>query len=159
MNIQIIKETHHEHKQYINDQLYKFNLAHFPEDLRGRYEQVHFTLLDEDGRVRGGILGEVCWNWLEIHTLMVDEEIRSFGFGSKLLTEVELLAVNRKCDFIKVDTLSFQALEFYEKHGYKVFGQLDNVGRHFTHYYLKKDLLKHSLFSKTLLHLIQLEAN
>ncbi|MBM6619606.1 GNAT family N-acetyltransferase [Bacillus suaedaesalsae] len=140
MNIQIERDNNNDYKNHINDELFKYNLAHFPEDLRGRYEQVNFILKDDQGVVRGGLLGEVCWNWLEIHTLMVDEEIRSLGYGSKLLTAVEQLAIDRKCDFIKVDTLSFQALEFYEKHGYKVFGSIDNVGRHFTHYYLKKDL-------------------
>ena len=82
----------------------------------------------------------MCWNWLEIHTLMVDENIRKFGYGSKLLSEIEQIELEKKCDFIKVDTLSFQALDFYEKNGYTVFGSIDNVGREFTHYYLKKDL-------------------
>ena len=71
---------------------------------------------------------------------MVDENIRKFGYGSKLLSEIEQIELEKKCDFIKVDTLSFQALDFYEKNGYTVFGSIDNVGREFTHYYLKKDL-------------------
>ncbi|PGZ07516.1 GNAT family N-acetyltransferase, partial [Bacillus thuringiensis] len=37
-------------------------------------------------------------------------------------------------------TLSFQALDFYKKNGYQVFGSIDNVGRDFEQYYLKKDL-------------------
>lgn len=140
MSFQIIREINNDDKNHINNELYKFNLAHFPEDLRGRYEQINLFLKDENGLVRGGLLGEVCWNWLEIHTLMVDEETRKFGYGSKLLMEVEQIALEKKCDFIKVDTLSFQALDFYEKNGYQVFGSIDNVGREFTHYYLKKDL-------------------
>ena len=95
-----------------------------------------------DGIVRGGILAEVCWNWLEIHTFMIDEDIRKTGFGTKLLAEIETIALEKECDFIKVDTLSFQALGFYEKNGYQVYGSIDNVGRDFEHYYLKKDLKK-----------------
>lgn len=140
MSFQITRELNNDDKNHINNELYKFNLAHFPEDLRGRYEQINLFLKDENGLVRGGLLGEVCWNWLEIHTLIVDEETRKFGYGSKLLMEVEQIALEKKCDFIKVDTLSFQALDFYEKNGYQVFGSIDNVGRDFTHYYLKKDL-------------------
>ena len=142
MSYHIIRENNNEDKEHVNNQLFYYNLAHFPEDLRGRYEQISLYLKDENGRVRGGLLGEVCWNWLEIHTLMVDEEIRKFGYGSKLLSEIEQIAFEKKCDFIKVDTLSFQALEFYEKNGYQVFGSIDNVGREFKHYYLKKDLNK-----------------
>ncbi len=87
-----------------------------------------------------GILGEICWNWLEIHTLMIDEYLRGLGYGSKLLLEIEQIAINNDCDFIKVDTLSFQALDFYQNHGYEIYGTLDNVGRDYKHYYLKKDL-------------------
>jgi GNAT superfamily N-acetyltransferase len=92
------------------------------------------------GNVRGSILSEICWNWLEIHTFILDEDIRKSGFGTKLLVEIEKIALEKECDFIKVDTLSFQALDFYQKNGYQVFGSLENVGRDYKHYYLKKDL-------------------
>ncbi len=62
------------------------------------------------------------------------------GYGTKLLREIETIAIEKQCDFIKLDTLSFQALGFYEKNEYQVFGTIDNVGRDFKHYYLKKDL-------------------
>ncbi len=70
----------------------------------------------------------------------LDEDIRQSGYGTKLLLELERMAIDKKCDFIKVDTLSFQALDFYKRNGYQVFGSIDNVGRDFEHYYLKKDL-------------------
>ncbi|MFJ5788662.1 GNAT family N-acetyltransferase [Lysinibacillus sp. NPDC093197] len=142
MSLYITKELNDQAKQIVNNELYKFNLKHFPVDLRGNYEEINVFLKDENDNVRGGILAEVCWNWLEIHTLMIDEDIRKSGFGTKLLLELEHMALAKQCDFIKVDTLSFQALEFYEKHGYQIFGTLDNVGRDFKHYYLKKDLTK-----------------
>ncbi|MFJ9463089.1 GNAT family N-acetyltransferase [Viridibacillus arvi] len=142
MEMQIIKEKNKNSHDYINDQLYKYNLAHFPVDLRGRYQEISIFLKDEHGNVRGGIIGQVCWNWLEIHSLIVDEDLREYGYGTELLLEIEKIAIETKCDFIKVDTLSFQALGFYEKHGYEVFGSIDNVGRDYEHYYLKKDLKK-----------------
>lgn len=127
-------------KQEIENMLYQYNLRHFPEDLHNRYEELNLYLQDEQNVIRGGLLAEICWNWLEIHTLMVDEELRHNGYGHKLLEEAERIARQKECDFIKVDTLSFQALSFYEKHGYKVYGRLEGVGREFEHYYLKKDL-------------------
>ncbi|MDZ5607849.1 GNAT family N-acetyltransferase [Bacillus pseudomycoides] len=140
MDLHITKGLSGTDKNYINNQLYEYNLKHFPVDLRGRYQEIHLFLKDENSKIRGGILGEICWNWLEIHTFMIDEDIRQLGYGTKLLLEIEQIALEKNCDFIKVDTLSFQALDFYKKHGYQVFGVLDNVGRDFKHYYLKKDL-------------------
>ena len=140
MTLYISGESNNGEKQYIDDELYRFNLKHFPKDLRGRYEEICLFLKDEQGNVRGGVVSEICWNWLEIHTLMIDEEIRISGYGTKLLSELEKIAMEKECDFIKVDTLSFQALDFYEKNGYQVFGSIDNVGRDYKHYYLKKDL-------------------
>ncbi len=69
MKFRITNEMNETNKSHVNQKLYEYNLKHFPEDLRGRYREVNFFLLDEDGNVRGGILGEVCWNWLEIHML------------------------------------------------------------------------------------------
>ncbi|CAM4000745.1 GNAT family N-acetyltransferase [Lederbergia lenta] len=140
MDLHISRSVSKDWKNHINNQLYEYNLKHFPIDLRGRYEEVNLFLRDENGTVRGGILGEICWNWLEIHTLMIDEDIRKLGYGSKLLSKIEQIALEKDCDFIKVDTLSFQALNFYKSHGYTVFGSLDNVGRDYQHYYLKKNL-------------------
>ncbi|WP_442954348.1 hypothetical protein [Paenibacillus sp. MMS18-CY102] len=63
LKLQITKESNQKNKQYIEDELYRFNLKHFPADLGGRYEEICVFLKDGDGSVRGGILGEVCWNW------------------------------------------------------------------------------------------------
>jgi len=140
MQYKILQEQNEHKKSLINNKLYEYNLKHFPKDLRGRYQEINLFLTDDNDQVHGGILGEICWNWLEIHTLMIDEEIRGSGYGSKLLIEIEQIALHNNCDFIKVDTLSFQALDFYKNHGYQVYGTLDNVGRDYKHYYLKKNL-------------------
>lgn len=142
MSFYIAKELDRKAKQYIDDGLYKFNLKHFPEDLGGRYEDIGLFIKDEKGVTRGGIIGAICWNWLEIYNLFLDEDIRKMGYGTKLLLEIENIASEKQCDFIKLDTLSFQALDFYKRNGYEVFGSLDNVGRIHKHYYLKKDLLR-----------------
>jgi GNAT superfamily N-acetyltransferase len=73
---------------------------------------------------------------------MIDEELRGLGYGTKLLLEIERVAAENQCDFIKVDTLSFQALEFCQNQGYTIYGTLDNVGREYKHFYLKKDITK-----------------
>ncbi|GGE55632.1 GNAT family N-acetyltransferase [Priestia taiwanensis] len=138
--MRIIHELNKADKDEVNKKLYEYNLAHFAEEFHGRYKEVNIFVKDEEDTVRGGIIGALCWNWLEIHMLHVDEDLRKQGYGSKLLAEVEKVAREKECDFIKVDTLSFQALDFYKKYGFEVYGALENVGREHVHYYLKKDL-------------------
>ncbi|WLR47245.1 GNAT family N-acetyltransferase [Halobacillus litoralis] len=140
MQLKLTREHQSDNKNKIDQKLYEYNLKHFPEDLRGRYEEIQLYVKDRDDHVHGGLLGEICWNWLEIDTLMIDEELRGSGHGSKLLMEAERIAREKACDFIKVDTLSFQAHGFYKKHGYREFGVLEHVGRDFKHYYLIKEL-------------------
>lgn len=124
---------------YVRNQMIKYNLKHFPDDLKGRYQEVNLLLRNADGQILGGIVGEICWNWLEIHYLFVDEPFRKSGYGTKLLHEAEKIAKEKQCEFVKLDTLSFQALDFYIKQGYEVYGKIENAGRH-THYYMKKNI-------------------
>jgi ribosomal protein S18 acetylase RimI-like enzyme len=124
---------------YVRNQMIKYNLKHFPDDLKGRYQEINLLLRNTDGQILGGIVGEICWNWLEIHYLFVDEPFRQSGYGAKLLNEAEKIAKEKQCEFVKLDTLSFQALDFYIKQGYEVYGKIENAGRH-THYYMKKDI-------------------
>jgi ribosomal protein S18 acetylase RimI-like enzyme len=126
-------------KNYVRNQMIAYNLKHFPDDLKGRYQEVNLLLRNADGQILGGIVGEICWNWLEIHYLFVDEPFRQSGYGAKLLNEAEKIAKAKQCEFVKLDTLSFQALDFYIKQGYEVYGKIENAGRH-THYYMKKEL-------------------
>lgn len=144
MELFLSNELNSADKAFIGNKMFEFNSKHFPDDLKGRYQEVQLYLKNADGQIFGGITGEICWNWLEVHYLYVNEELRKLGYGQKLLFEAEKLASDKKCDFIKLDTLSFQALDFYKKYGYEVYGVIENAGRH-THYYLKKDISSLSL--------------
>lgn len=132
-------ESNSADNNYVRNQMIAYNLKHFPDDLKGRYQEINLLLRNADGQILGGIVGEICWNWLEIHYLFVEEPYRKSGYGAKLLNEVEKIAIEKQCEFAKLDTLSFQALDFYIKQGYEVYGKIENAGRH-THYYLKKEL-------------------
>lgn len=139
MNISIIAGTDKADKTAVLNKLLAYNRIHFPKELQERYREANLYLKDDQGQVRGGLIAEVCYNWLEIHYLCIDVELRHTGYGKQLMEQVEQIAIQSQCDFIKVDTLTFQALEFYQKLGYVVYGELPNAGG-FTHYYLKKDL-------------------
>ena len=95
---------------------------------------------DDSGDVVGGILGEINWNWMHIQGLWVDESIRRRGWGLKLLTEMEEYVLSQNINNIRLETTTFQALGFYLKAGYSVFGELPNMPRGHTSYFLQKQL-------------------
>jgi GNAT superfamily N-acetyltransferase len=105
-------------------------------------QQVTRVALGEDGEVIGGIL---C-NYIDImdnlfvDILWVDEAHRGRGIGTELLTAVENFARERHCILVHLETLDFQAKDFYLKQGYSVFGTLEGPPGH-QRYFMKKNLI------------------
>ncbi|MGG4221293.1 GNAT family N-acetyltransferase [Paenibacillus jamilae] len=124
----------------VRNKLIEFNAKHVPADIQTQYEEINLTLKHGDGQVIGGLLSVLCWNWVEVDILWVDQDHRGKGYGSQLLSEIEQMARDKGCNFIQLNTFSFQAPEFYEKHGYEVIGIIDEAPRGFKHYYYKKNI-------------------
>ena len=95
---------------------------------------------DADGNVIGGLIGGTYWGWMYVDVLWVDEKHRRQGIGSKLLLEAEEEAVRRGCHHVHLDTMSWQAPLFYQKHGYEVIGVLPDIPRGNQKYLLQKVL-------------------
>ncbi|GAB3523961.1 GNAT family N-acetyltransferase [Photobacterium alginatilyticum] len=97
-------------------------------------EKVAFYAKVNEKKV-GGITAEVFGNWLLINFLWVEESIRGKDVGSNLLLQLENHAKSKGCHSSMVDTFSFQAKPFYEKHGYVCHMTLENYpvdhARHF----------------------------
>lgn len=129
-----------EESAYVRNQLIAFNAAHLSENLKHRYEELNFNIKNEAGDIVAGVLSTLCWNWLELDILWVDEKQRHQGYGSQLLLEIERIAREKSCDFIMLNTFSFQAPGFYEKHGYQLMTTIENAPTGHSHYYFKKDL-------------------
>ena len=96
---------------------------------------------DEAGTVIGGLLADTYYGWIGIHILWLREDVRRQGLGSRLLKMAEDEAMRRGCKNAHLDTLSFQALDFYKKYGYIVFGQIADLPPGHTRYYLRKTLV------------------
>lgn len=56
------------------------------------------------------------------------------------MTMIEAAAAARGAESVHVDTYDFQALGFYERNGYEVFGQLDDYPIGHTRFFLRKSL-------------------
>ena len=96
---------------------------------------------DGKNQVVGGVIGYVYAGWLHIDFLWIEESFRNKGNGTKLLKMIENEAVGCGCKYADLDTFSFQARPFYEKHGYTLFATLDNYPEGYSKHFLKKDLL------------------
>ena len=95
---------------------------------------------DADGKIIGGLLGGTYWGWMYVDILWVEENHRKKGIGSKLLSKAETEAIGRGCHHVHLDTMSWQAPDFYKKHGYEVIAVLPDIPKGNQKYLLQKDL-------------------
>lgn len=47
--------------------------------------------------------------------------------GEKLISEVEIIAKEKNCSFVQVDTMNLQTLKFYKKLYYKTIDVVKNI--------------------------------
>lgn len=106
----------------------------------GDYTYAKLAVLahDADGLLSGGAEGDVYWDWLYIQTLWVRPDLQGHGVGSALLRELEAAATAQGITQAHLETTSFQARGFYERHGYTVFGVLEGKPAGHTWFYMKK---------------------
>lgn len=95
---------------------------------------------DEHGALVGGAHGQVNWTSLHVGLLWVAAERRDQGLGSRLLQTIEAAAARRGCRFVHLDTFSYQARPFYERHGYVLFATLDEYPPGHQRHFLRKSL-------------------
>lgn len=81
---------------------------------------------NEHNEIQGGLIGKIKGEWLCIEFLWMHESLRKGGYGTKLIQAAEQTARERGCLHALVDTLSFQALPFYQKNGYQLQLTLEN---------------------------------
>ncbi len=120
---------------FLDAQLDEFNKQQTGRD---DYKPVQLVERDADGSVIGGLKGVTGWDWLYVEILWVAEEHRHRGIGSRVLNEAEAEARKRGCIGACLTSYSFQAPEFYERHGYSRFGQIDDYPIGSTMFFMSK---------------------
>jgi GNAT superfamily N-acetyltransferase len=103
-------------------------------------EWFHMVARDGDGKIVGGSAAKFHHDVLLVDTIWVDEARRGCGLGHTLLERVEAHGRMLGAVIAWLETKSWQARPFYEKHGYTVFGELPFLGGRFSHYFMRKDL-------------------
>jgi GNAT superfamily N-acetyltransferase len=93
-----------------------------------------------DGTVVGGIAAMVNWQWLSVNLVWVQEDLRGTGLGHQLLERIEEVGRRHGCTRAHLDTFSYQARPFYERHGYELFATLDDYPQGHKRYFMRKAL-------------------
>ena len=78
----------------------------------------------ETNEVLGGITGRTSLGLLFIDLVFLPDQLRGGGLGSRILTLAEDEGRRRGCRAALLYTISFQAPRFYERHGWRVFGEI-----------------------------------
>lgn len=141
MNNYVIEKSTSEEYELVDKGIVDYNLSKVPFTQQPPFFPINRVIKDLDGNVLAGVNSLLyCWNCLYIDILWVKEGFREKGYGSVILKEVEKIAEEKGCTLVHLDTFDFQAKDFYLKHGYEVFGVLDDCPVGHKRYYMKKSL-------------------
>ena len=136
MNLEITNYPVASDDEFVASKLREYNLQFVEKDVN----PLSAYFRDSEGDIVAGLTGKTYWNWLHIDYLWVNESERKNQLGSKLIAAAEEEAIKRGCTGSSLDTFSFQALRFYQKLGYSVFGELNGYSGKHHRYYLEKQL-------------------
>lgn len=117
MNIEIIDDPEENLIDFLDQKISEFNWANWEVSER---KHLAVQLKNEQGEVIAGAVARSFGDWLLIKTLWVSESLRGQNIGSQILAKIEQAGQARGCKKCLLDTLNFQAMPFYKKHGYKV---------------------------------------
>ena len=130
------KEPIGEHAKVWKEEIHKFRESlDFPTDKI----DLQYVVLDGYKFV-GGIYGHVQYEYLFINMLFVNKNYRGNRIASKLMHLIEAEAVKRNVVNVYVTTFEFQALGFYQKHGFKVVMTIEDFPKGFQEYTLYKKM-------------------
>ncbi len=94
----------------------------------------------ESDRVMAGIYGAAYWGKLHVRLLWVHPDHQSKGLGGQLIKWAERRGKELGCTSAMVDTMSFQAPDFYIKLGYRQFGLSEGYEGGASRHYFEKEL-------------------
>ncbi|MES2198909.1 MAG: GNAT family N-acetyltransferase [Chlamydiota bacterium] len=83
------------------------------------FDPVAFVAHDK-GCFAGAIVVGLFWGALHVKKIYVGDEYRGKGIGSQLMEYALKYGRDNKCSFAFVETMSFQALDFYRKMGFEL---------------------------------------
>lgn len=128
-------------REFIESKLIAFNNSRVPFLQEDPFLPISYIIKENEQIIAGINAMLYCWNCLYVDILWIDEKYRNHTYGTMLLDKVENEAKAAGSHLVHLDTFDFQAKDFYLKHGYTIFGTLEDCplpGR--KRYYLQKKL-------------------
>lgn len=95
---------------------------------------------NKNGEVLGGMQGRSSLGLLFIDLFYLPPELRRMGLGTEILLRFEAEGRKRGCTAAFLYTISFQAPDFYKKHGWEEFGRIDCKPEGTSRIFMKKSL-------------------
>lgn len=124
----------------VDAKLFAFNKECVPATQKPEVISLNLTIKDGHEVIAGICSDAYIWNIVYISVFFVEEAYRHQGLGTILLNTLEEKAKQLGVGLIHLDTFDFQAKDFYLKHGYEIFGVLDDCPQGHRRYYMKKVL-------------------
>lgn len=124
--------------EQLEEKIYQHNST-----VTGKRDGILFSRIIRD-KHRNMIAGVAGWTWAnacEITHLWVQQNERKNGIGKKLLLAAEAEARSKGCVSMIVKSYSFQAPEFYLKHGYTTQYVLRDFPIGHDYYFLIKEIV------------------
>lgn len=141
IRIDLLDSPTEKDKEVLDNRFSEYLRIQYP-NLPPESEDKIFMLVayDETGSCIGAIRCNSYWDGLEIDTFWVKESHRGKRVGSMLLEKAEATGANNGAvvSFLK----TVDAKQFYERHGYEVYGVLEDRPIGTNLYHLKKRLQK-----------------
>jgi ribosomal protein S18 acetylase RimI-like enzyme len=138
-NLKVITQDFDKEYKLLQNKLRANNIARVGKDIKRK--PLMLLYYDKKNNLIAGLYGYQSWGMFYIDLLWVNEDFRLQKLGTKLLKTAEEYAVKNKALYVRVNTASFQAPEFYLKNGYEIFGKLpmlvDAKEQHYDYYLVK----------------------
>jgi GNAT superfamily N-acetyltransferase len=133
----VVRPPSAEEAAYLEDNINNFNIHLTGIPFGG---EVAVLAYDSQDRLIGGANGYQWGDAFTVGFLWLEPDWRGQDIGTQLMRTIEQNATDRGCKQLFLDTHSFQAIDFYRKLGYEVFGTLENFPTPYTRYFLRKNL-------------------
>jgi len=97
--------------------------------------------IKHDSEIVARLVGNIFLNGFHIALLATSPDTRSAGYGGALLDHAVQVAKDKGAHFVTLETMSFNAPQFYLKHGFEVLKQIEDSPINGTsHFFMYKDL-------------------
>ena len=123
--------------RFLEDRLDDYNVEHTGRD-DGQWLAVFSR--EEKDQIVAGLHGWTWSVWLKINSLWVSAEERRRGRGRQMLLIAEAEARKRGCSRATLYTYSFQAPDFYRRHGYSIVATIEGLPEGHRQYTLVKEI-------------------